>query len=73
MFANLLPNSRMLRNCHNWCHGYQMEIFSAVLALCAGISPVTDEFPSQRPVTPSLDAFFDLCLNKRLNKQSRRR
>ena len=28
------------------------------------------EFPVQRPVTRSLDVFFDLCLNKRLSKQS---
>ena len=37
---------------------------------CAGISPVTGEFPSQRPVTRSFDAVFDLHLNKRLSKQS---
>ena len=30
---------------------YQMEIFSALLALCAGNSLVTGEFPSKRPVT----------------------
>ena len=29
--------------------------------------------PSQRPVTQSFDVFFDLCLNKQLSKQSRRR
>ena len=45
-------------------------IFTALLALCEGNSPVTGEFPSQRPVTRSFDAFFDLCLNKRLSKQS---
>ena len=44
---------------------------STLLALCAGNSPVTGEFPSQRPVTRSFDVFFDLCLNKRLSKQSR--
>ena len=33
-------------------------------------SPVTGEFPSQRPVTRSFDVFFDLRLNKRLSKQS---
>ena len=32
--------------------------------------PVTGEFPQQRPVTRSFDAFFDLRLNKRLSKQS---
>ena len=48
----------------------QMETFSALLALCAGNSPVTGEFLAQRPVTRSFDVFFDLRLNKRLNKQS---
>ena len=47
-----------------------MESFSALLALCAGNSPVTGEFPSQRPVTRSFDGFIDLRLNKRLSKQS---
>ena len=48
-----------------------METFSALLALCAGNTPVTDKFPPQRPVTRSFDVFFGLRLNKRLNKQSR--
>ena len=47
-----------------------MEIFSALLALCSGNSPVTGEFPSQRPVTRSFDGFFELRLNKPLSKQS---
>ena len=50
-----------------WRH--QMEIFSALLAICVGNSPVTGEFPTQRPVTRSFDVFFDLRLNKRLTKQ----
>ena len=45
-----------------------METFSALLDLCEGNSPVTGEFPSQRPVTQSFDVFFDLHLNKRLSK-----
>ena len=45
-----------------WRH--QMEIFSALLALCAGNSPVNGEFPPQRPVTRSSDVFFDLRLSK---------
>ena len=53
-----------------WRH--QMETFSALLALCAGNSPVPGEFPSQRPVARSLDVFFDLRVNTRLSKQSRR-
>ena len=35
-----------------------METFSALLAICVGNSPVTDEFPSQRPVTQSFDVYF---------------
>ena len=49
---------------------HQMETFSALLALCAGNSPVTGEFSSQTPVTQSFDVLFDLRLNKRLSKQS---
>ena len=47
-----------------------METFSALLAICAGNSPVTGEFPAQMPVTRSFEVFFDLRLNKRLSKQS---
>ena len=54
--------------CSWWRH--QMETFSALLVLCSGNSPVTGEFPAQRPVTRSFDVFFDLRLNKRLSKQS---
>ena len=43
-----------------------METFSTLLALCAGNSPVTGEFPAQRTVTRSFDIFFDWRLNKRL-------
>ena len=51
-----------------WRH--QMETFSMLLAFWAGNSPITGEFPTQRPVMQSFDVFFDLCLNKRLSKQS---
>ena len=37
-----------------------METSFALLAICKGNSPVTGEFPSQRPVTQSFDVFFDL-------------
>ena len=53
---------------HTWWR-HQMETFSALLAICAGNSPVPGEFPTQRPVTRSFDVFFDLRLNKRLSKQ----
>ena len=50
---------------HSWWR-HQMEKFSALLAICAGNSPVTGEFPAQRPVTQSFDVFFDLRLHKQL-------
>ena len=52
-----------------WRH--QMETFSALLALCAWKSPVTGEFPSQRPQWHLALVFFFICaLNKQLSKQS---
>ena len=51
-----------------WRH--QMKTFSALLAIYEGNSPMTGEFPPQRPVMRSFDAFFDLRLNTPLNKQS---
>ena len=47
-----------------------MEIYSALLAICTGSSPVTSEYPAQRPVARSFEVFFDLPRNKRLSKQS---
>ena len=46
------------------------NIFHVTGPLCGKF---TGEFPSQRPVTRSFDVFPDLCLNKRLSKQSRHR
>ena len=57
------------RSAFSWWR-HQTETFSALLAICAGNSPVTGEFPAQRPVTRSFDVFFDLLLNKLLSKQS---
>ena len=45
-----------------------METFSALLALCAGNSPVTGEFLTQRPVTRGFDVSFDLRMNQQLSK-----
>ena len=47
-----------------------METFSALLAICAGNSPVSDEFPAQSQVTRSFDVFFNLRLTQRLSKQA---
>ena len=40
-----------------------METISALLAICAGNSPVTGEFSAQRPVTLSFVVFFDKRLS----------
>ena len=48
-----------------WC----CQATSHYLSQCWPNSPVTGEFPSQRPVTRSFDVFFDLRLNIWLNKQ----
>ena len=52
-----------------WRH--QMEAFSALLALGAGNSPVTGEFPSQRPVTRSFGVFLWSGPEQTLSKQNR--
>ena len=44
---------------------------SALLAICAGNSPVSGEFPAQRPVTRTFDVLFDLHLIKLLSRHSR--
>ena len=43
-----------------------METFSVLLAICAGNSPVTGEFPRTKQVTRSFDVFLYLRLIKRL-------
>ena len=77
-------NMRFNAISHTACRGtlswwrHQMETFSALLALCAGNSPVTAEFPSQWPMTRSFDVFF-ICawingwVNNRVAGDLRRR
>ena len=66
---NLSENKYNLYEFHvySWWR-HQTETFSVLLALCAGNSQATGEFPSQRPVTRSFDVRFNLHLNKRLSK-----
>ena len=45
------------------------NIFRVTGPLCGEFTGL-GEFPTQRPVTRSFDIFFDLRLNKRLNKQA---
>ena len=63
-FRKLQPDLPGANELISWWR-HQMEPFSALLALCAGNSPVPGEFPAQNPVTRSFDVFFDLRLNKR--------
>ena len=58
--------SQILRSHTIWTKHDNGNI-SALLAICAGNSPVIGEFPPQKPVTRSFDVFFDL--NKQLCNQ----
>ena len=68
--ANVKPYEKLYETSREWPNNrpgparrgivwwrHQMETFSALLALCAGNSPMTGEFPAQRPVTRSFDVF----------------
>ena len=59
---------KALQQCTWWRH--QMQTFPALLAICVRNSPVTGEFPAQRPATRSFGVFLDLSPNKRFSKQS---
>ena len=55
-----------------WCYHddvIKWKHFPRYWPFCAGNSPVTGEFPAQRPVTRIFGVFFDLRLNNRLSKQ----
>ena len=56
--------------CDTWWRRQMETFFYALLALCAGNSLVTGEFPTQRPMIQSFDIFVDLDLNTRLSKHS---
>ena len=47
-----------------------METVSVLLARCEGNPPVTGGFSSQGANNADFDVFFDVNLNKQLNKQS---
>ena len=69
LYCGKVPNN-LIHILHFTLFCVTSSTFSALLAICAGNSPVTGEFPAQRPVTRSFDFFFDMRLNKRLSKQS---
>ena len=64
MIKALRKMYRSDRSLSSWWR-HQMGTFSTLLTLCAGNSPVIDEFSPHTPVTWSFDIFFDLCMNKR--------
>ena len=71
MSCNDLTNHYSSSDCiHGLMTSSNGYIFRATGPLC-GDSPVTGEFPSQRPVTRSFGVLYELI--KRLIKQSRRR
>ena len=49
----ITPFHWLWRMCMAWWR-HQSETFTALLAICAGNSPITGEFPAQRPVMFSL-------------------
>ena len=70
MNLTLVNPQNILSFCSPWWR-HQMEAFFAVLAICAGNSPVPGEFPAQWPATRSFDVFFDQHPSNRLSKQWR--
>ena len=65
LFTNI-SEEHHFSNCPGWRH--QMKIFSAWLAICAGNSPVTGEFPAQRPVAlvaSLICVWINGCVNNR--------
>ena len=65
-------STREIRKIPNTWRRHQKETFSASLTTCERNPQVTDGFPSQRRGTRRFDIFFDVRLNKRLGKHSRR-
>ena len=56
LVINIVLGTKRFRLSSWWRH--QMETFFALLAICAGNSPVIDEFPARRPVTRRFDVSF---------------
>ena len=81
IFTDMIPVLTMISNSHLDCpklylirrrfiydYAIKWKHFPRYWPFVRG--PVTDEFPSQRPVIRGIDVFFDLHLNKCLSKQS---
>ena len=63
------PNGGYTLLCNPMMMSSNGNIFCVTGPLCGEFTG-PGEFPTQRPVTRSFDVFFDLGLNKRLNKHS---
>ena len=72
LFVHMFPGCMTVPVSVTWWR-HQKDTFSASPALCEGNPSVPGGFPSQRRVTRSFDVFCDLCLNKRLSRQSKPR
>ena len=69
-FFSYLQNVRPFVSMH---YGWSLLIMMTssdenIFRVTGPLSPVTGEFPAQRPVTRNFDVFFDLRLNKRFGK-----
>ena len=60
------------RPCSPWSRHHD-DVINGNIFHVTGLLWFTGEFPSQRPVTPNFDVFFDLRLYKRLCKQTKHR
>ena len=69
MYLNYFSASKMLTWGQSMMTSSNGNIFRVTGPLCGELTG-RGEFPTQRPMTGSFDVFFDLCLNKRLSKQS---
>ena len=72
---HILGYKKLTEACNpKWVSKFVVEyrVLYSMLGFRCHYSPVTGRFPSQRPAKWSFDVFFDLRLNKRLSKQSKR-
>ena len=64
------PFIHIRQHCFTALWRHQMEIFSALLSLCAGNPPVTGGFPTQQDRNAELWCIFVISLGKLLNQHA---
>ena len=68
-YCSMFIRSRRPRSAPGtWCR-HDMETLSPLFGLCKGNPPITSTFPSQWPGMWICGVFFDVSLNKLLNKR----